>query len=734
LARPLCLLAVLVAATRLFFLAPTLDDIDSVNFALALEEFDPTRHRPQPPGYPVHVAVARAFRVISGDSVRALALVSAVSQVALVPVLYGVFRALSATPLVGFLSTALTMAAPVLWMSGVRPMSDSLGLLLTMLALTLLLSAPGAPRSFLLGSFLAGLAPGARLQSVFLTGPAFVRSWLLSPRDRAISLLALAAGSLLWLVPVAVASGGIRPYLHSFLQTMAEAAAWEPLVRDFTLNRAARSLVHGFWSPWGNLVLGSVVLGLALLGLVRALRERPARLGLALLVFCPYLGMHLLVQNVPTVRYSLLYVPLLGWLAIEGLAAITSAAGRLREPVLVAATAAVVTGSAAVAIPALTEYRASPSPIYAALDEAGRIAEPRDRFLLSGHYLFSRYYADRPPDLEVLAPEPRNELALLQDYWRSGGLRKVLFLSDPARTDLSTFSSEARATRGYWRRTEGLDLLLSGERPNQVELVEVSPPLWFTGPGWLISLESTRRSELASFPERVAYLKPLAEPAFLLLAGEPLEGNRSERLAVELDGTLLEESDTLRPLLSGFRLSPVETESWRELVVRTGATSFALRGLEYGLARNAGIVCGEGWYYPERDEELRPFRWAGPSARALVHVPDGGAALILEGEAPTEYFDPGLSISLLVDGERVLVQRIRAREFRLEVQLHPRSSPFQEVWLLANRSFVPDRRQRNGDRRELSLRVYSVRFSSEEPPAIARSAIGYLSGVIGTAP
>ena len=38
----------------------TLEDIDSINFALGVESFDVAAHRPHPPGYPVFMAMAKA--------------------------------------------------------------------------------------------------------------------------------------------------------------------------------------------------------------------------------------------------------------------------------------------------------------------------------------------------------------------------------------------------------------------------------------------------------------------------------------------------------------------------------------------------------------------------------------------------------------------------------------------------------------------------------------------------
>ena len=62
--------AAAVLATRLPFLASSLDDIDAVNFALALGDFDPARHQPHPPGYAVYVLLAKVFAAAAGAEPR----------------------------------------------------------------------------------------------------------------------------------------------------------------------------------------------------------------------------------------------------------------------------------------------------------------------------------------------------------------------------------------------------------------------------------------------------------------------------------------------------------------------------------------------------------------------------------------------------------------------------------------------------------------------------------------
>jgi hypothetical protein len=58
--RALAALALVFAGLHLPFLAPSLTDIDGVNFALGVRDFDIAAHRPHPPGYPVYIALGKA--------------------------------------------------------------------------------------------------------------------------------------------------------------------------------------------------------------------------------------------------------------------------------------------------------------------------------------------------------------------------------------------------------------------------------------------------------------------------------------------------------------------------------------------------------------------------------------------------------------------------------------------------------------------------------------------------
>jgi hypothetical protein len=683
-----------------------------VNYALALEDFDPTLHQPHAPGYPLEVAAARTVAAFVPDAARAISLVSALAQALLVFPLYALFTALGSGPRVAWTAIAVTLCCPVLWLNGARPESDSLGLLAAVSAAALLLEAPASPKRLVYGSFLAGLAPGARLQSVLLTGLPFLRALFKVDKGRLQAIAAATVGTVLWVTPVVVASGGAGPYARAFLETMGQAAESEPLLHDLSLNRIARALEAVFLAPWGHPVLGLAVVALAALGVVFLARTRRESLVLASLVFGPYLLMHFFVQEVQCLKYSLLYIPLLAFLGVEG-------AARLGRPGPVA-EAALVGASIAIAVPALWAYSRSPSPVFSALFELDDVAVPRDRFVLSGHYQFSRYFPFRAADLELLQPRPRAEVSGLEDYWKSGGAREVLFLAEPGRTDLESIAPDAKTRLSVWAWPPHLAPLLSGTRPGTVELLALSPPRWFVGEGWLLSLENVALADRLSVVEREAFLRSSPQASFLIVSGEPLAPCEGVSVSLSLDGALLDRHDCARPLLAGFELPPSASSiegGFEKLVARTerdGApvpAPFALRGLDYGSRATGGLVCGDGFFYPEPDEQKRPFRWASKAARCLAHVPEPGAILSIEGVAPLEYLGTGVRIAVAVEAAERAGIEVAERSFRLEVPLEP-GMRFAPIELRTSRSFVPHDRQKNGDMRELALRVYSMRVAS----------------------
>ncbi len=186
--RSLAVLALVFALAHVPFLATSLEDIDSVNFALGVRDFNVAEHRPHPPGYPVYIALGKVAtgvvgaiagpfdspsglahpstslgvtlspskgqgrRPESSTEARALAILSLLGGLLAIGGLYGVFSCLNTRAAAGstpwttldvgaFAATVVTVSCPLFWYLAVRPMSDLPGLAFALAAQACLMLA-----------------------------------------------------------------------------------------------------------------------------------------------------------------------------------------------------------------------------------------------------------------------------------------------------------------------------------------------------------------------------------------------------------------------------------------------------------------------------------------------------------------------------------------------------------------------------------------------------------------
>src|SRR6185503_6486617 len=173
-------LALAFLLLHLPYLPSSLEDLDSVNFALGVRDYDVARHQPHPPGYPVFIALAKAVHVIVPSEAAALALVSVIAGAIGVLALGLLFRHLEGdrTPGVWWVAAlVVTMTAPLYWFTAARPLSDAAGLAAALAVQALTLRAT-TNREFAIAGFGAGLAAGVRSQVVWLTLPLLIMKGL----------------------------------------------------------------------------------------------------------------------------------------------------------------------------------------------------------------------------------------------------------------------------------------------------------------------------------------------------------------------------------------------------------------------------------------------------------------------------------------------------------------------------------------------------------------------------
>ena len=170
---------------------------------------------------------------------------------------------------------------------------------------------------------MSALAIGFRSQAAWLTLPVLALAIL----DRAGrgaagaligSIVWLTAGTLLWFVPLVIASGGPGAYYAAFsVQAGEDWSGVDLLANGFTVRELAFALYETFIRHWAG--AGWFIVLVAAIG-AAVLLWRGRRALLAIIVaFVPYAIFHLLFQETVTTRYALPLVPAVAYLVVRGL-------------------------------------------------------------------------------------------------------------------------------------------------------------------------------------------------------------------------------------------------------------------------------------------------------------------------------------------------------------------------------------------------------------------------------
>jgi hypothetical protein len=753
------LLALAVLAGHIFVLAPALDDIDAVNFALGVRSYDVAAHQPHPPGYPVYIALGKFSQqfgpLLGADpavrEVRGLAVWSAVSGALLVFPLLGLFSAIDRSGWRAAAATLLTVTAPLAWFTASRPMSDTPGLTMAVLsqALSALVLGAGArpsraaavradprlPDAALLGAAVAaGIALGVRSQTAWLTGPLLVAALGQQvARGRAVAAfraaLALLGGVLVWLVPMIAVSGGTAAYLAALgSQAGDDLAGVTMLAFNLTPRVLAGALVDTVLVPWVSRPLGVAVLVLSAAGLgALAVRDRRALL-LVLVAWAPYAAFHLLFQETATSRYALPLVPAMAYLAVRGASLAGTKAG-------IAAVAVLAGVGLAVTAPALALYARTAAPVPRAAAEL-QAAGTRESHQLAMHFTFARALRGAPLARTALPSPDKREWLELVRYWRAGGTAPVWFLADPRRTDLVLVDPASRRLRARYRWPADVGPHLSGARPASADWWEIDLPGWMLGEGWALTAEvagvaAVDRRGPALGAGATAYLRRRPGRAWLMVGGRNLGGERDPavRFSVSIDGAPLEELTV--PPRPGFFLRQWALPAgaldgpggFAPLVVRAAAADgsgapVAASVEQFDLQPEAGLVAGydEGWYEPEYDAASgRAWRWA--SGRAVLRVlgaPGRDLRVAIEAEDPARYGAGPVEVTLEAGGRPVLRASPRG-DFTLAGVVPGAlvDASGGRLALTTSRTFVPAERGGGADARQLALRVYGVRVTPD---------------------
>lgn len=763
-ARLLGALALAVGLAHLPFLPSTLEDIDSVNFALGVRDFDVSQHRPHPPGYPVYVAAGKAMAavvgVVSGDEVpsaveaRALSLLSLAAAVLLPFLMYRVAAGLTPVrdeqppwrtlDLPAAAVAALTVSAPLVWSLTVRPMSDLPGLVLAMAAQTCLVAAwwwqtspadgdgrldsgqtAASGRMIVLGALLAGVAIGLRTQTLWLTAPLLLLV-LLDRVGRGVAgalmgaVMTSAIGALLWAVPLVVASGGLQAYLAALgSQAGEDFAGGEMLYVNLSPRLLAQALVHTFVDPWESVVLAGVVMALAALGAVLLLVRDRRTFVAAAAMGLPYLVFHLLFQDTSFTRYALPLVPVVALLAVRGVALLSARA-------VVPVVAALSLWSVAVAVPAVTEYAAVPAPVVRAVQAMNEEVAAAPPAALAMHQTFQRPLEAETVNLQPRLPSPpRMEWLEVTEFWKAGNPGPVWFLADPRRTDLALFDPQSRRDVVPFRWAPDGRRLYGGMRPAALDWVRMSSPRWFAEEGWSLTPETAGMARLMG---RGPHLGPItarvrrdAGALRVLVGGRHLGTDQDGpvRFTMRVDGRVVEEWD----VAPGFFLRTIDLaagtldgpNALAALTIESagpGAATVPTAIEQFDLQPPDTLMWGygPGWHEAEFSPELGMWHWTSERATLRVWGATADVRVTLEVESPVRYFGQASRVVARVGEQEVDASVIDATgTWSFVVPVDVLNAGEGAITMETAQTFVPAERDGGADRRHLGLRMFGIR-------------------------
>jgi hypothetical protein len=713
-------LALAFLALHLPSLPASLEDVDSINFALGVRDFDVARHQPHPPGYPLFILAAKAVNVVVPNEAHALGLINIVSGALAVLALARLFGAARALPETFALAAALlTVAAPLFWVTAARPLSDVAGLAAAV-GVQARLARASHVRGLTVAAGWAGLAAGIRSQVVWLTVPLLVVAWLRIERVErwhagAVAAAAYAAGVALWTIPLVIFSGGPAAYWQALFNQGAEDLSGVTMLWTTpTPRQAALTLYYAFVAPWGAWPLAAIVLTLALAGVVRLLRRERDTLAALAAAFGPYAAFDLLFQEAVTTRYALPLVVPVAFLAVRGAAVL---------PAPAAITLVVATAAAGLMIGQATVYAYSRSEAPAFRLLADMAAEEQRRPVLAMHrrqeFDLRRPMLWRAAELPATAGRlpspPRREWLELVKYWNGGGRDPVWFIADPLRSDLALVDHGPPVQTYRWPLE--YPLLIGGVRPNVMDWYKLERPAWYVGEGWSLTPETagvarqTGKGPAAAPIEAWISLQP---PYSNLMYGGRNFAAAPGRVTVSVDGRVVDEIEVAPGFFLRMLKVPADgdaTEAYSRLTI-TADTDVAIEQFNSQVPHRVLFGFGAGWHEHEYNPSTgRLWRWT--SDRAVLRVRSAGRPLALTLAGETDRL-PRESRVRVRAGDRVIAEVSVGRQFAVRATIPAELLRGEEsvITIETDQTYVPAETQWGSqDRRRLGLQIFECRLT-----------------------
>lgn len=212
----LVLLTGAVAITRFMFRSHYLYDLDSVNFALAMQRFDPRVHQPHPPGYFLYICAGRLLHILFHDANLALVVLSILASCGVAVVVYKMTLDWFG-PTAAQFAGIFFLLSPLAWFHGIVALTYIVEAFFSGFLGYFCWRIYGGRAGFIVpAAIVLGVSAGVRPSSLVFLTPLFLFSLRsATPKGRWMGLTALVLTLTAWFVPMIAASGGLNAYFDA---------------------------------------------------------------------------------------------------------------------------------------------------------------------------------------------------------------------------------------------------------------------------------------------------------------------------------------------------------------------------------------------------------------------------------------------------------------------------------------------------------------------------------------
>ncbi len=230
-------------ATSIYYI----EDIDSLRFALSLDDYSITKLQPHFPGYPVFCYIAKLLLSITGSKAASFSLIGAFSIFTIIYYILKISK-IEINNRIGIFCSLMIFFNPLLWLMSNRYMPDLMGLAIAVSCIYYLTENSNNTKNLIYGYIFIGLLIGVRLSYIpFIIVPFIYH--LIKNDQRVYLFLSCCLGILVWFIPLIYITGYENLYLAASKQTVGHFTDYGGTVlTDNNLYFRSLNLLRSIWA------------------------------------------------------------------------------------------------------------------------------------------------------------------------------------------------------------------------------------------------------------------------------------------------------------------------------------------------------------------------------------------------------------------------------------------------------------------------------------------------------